>query len=64
MKRAEVPSLRQRGIQLDELVDGGGQGKDVVQLDDVGAHVRPSVSQVQDLKSKSAGVRWEGKKRH
>ena len=60
-KCAGVPLLRQRGIQLNEHADGGRQGKNVVQLDDVIAPVGSSVSQVQDLKTKPVGVRWEGK---
>ena len=60
-KRAGVPLLRQREVQLNEHEDGSRQGKDVAQVDDVVAPVRPSVSQVQDLKGKPAGVRREGK---
>ena len=60
-KPAVVPLLQQRMIQLNEHVDGGSQGKDIVQLDDLASLSDQSVCQFQDLKSKPAGVRREGK---
>ena len=60
-KCSRVPLLRQWRIETDEHVDGSRQGKDVTQIDVVVATVRSSVSQVQDLKGKPAGVTREGK---
>ena len=42
-----------------ENVDGGGQGKDVVRLNQVRITAGPNMCQVKDFKCKFAGVRWE-----
>ena len=45
------------GIHLNEHVDGSCQGEDVAYVDVIVTPVGPSVSQVQELYSESAGVR-------
>ena len=45
--------------KFDEHVDGGGQGKDVIKLNDVRVAARPNVCKGKNLKRKPAGVRWE-----
>ena len=58
-KREEMLLLRQR-MQFNEHVDGGCQGKDVVEFDNVSATVGPNVYQAQNWKGKPTSVRWEG----
>ena len=50
-----------RKVQLDEHVDGGNHGTDVMERNDVRVAARPQVCQVKDLKRKLAGVRRKGR---
>ena len=45
--------------EFDKHEDGGGQGKDVIRLNDLRVTARPDLCQVKDWKYKPADVRWE-----
>ena len=43
-------------FSLNEHVDGGGQGEDVIRVYDVSIVARPNMREVKDFKSKPTGV--------